>query len=117
MRPEVVKYLLMVVDMDRAVAFYRDALGLTERLITPGWSELACGDAIVALHAGGDGEQRVTGLSLQYADLDAAYGVALDAGASAVRPPEDRPGEPIRLTEVADPEGNVIMLTEMVDQG
>ena len=30
-----------VADMDRAVAFYRDTLGLTLKFASPGWSEFA----------------------------------------------------------------------------
>lgn len=53
MQVECVKYLLYVQDMSRAVQFYRDVLGLTVRMESPGWSEVARGDALIGLHAGG----------------------------------------------------------------
>jgi|TARA_B100000809_G_scaffold245549_1_gene272633 catechol 2,3-dioxygenase-like lactoylglutathione lyase family enzyme len=48
MRIESLKYMLMVQDMDRAVAFYRDVVGLKVNSQSPMWSELAHGDAVVA---------------------------------------------------------------------
>jgi hypothetical protein len=34
-----------------------------------------------------------------------------------VMPPSDRPGEPIRLADVADPEGNVLSIAQPVQAG
>jgi len=39
-----------VADMDRAVRFYRDALGLPLRLQSPGWSEFSTGETSLGLH-------------------------------------------------------------------
>ena len=33
-----------VSDMDKAVAFHRDVLGLPVKFVTPGWSELGDGE-------------------------------------------------------------------------
>lgn len=114
MRPIVVKYLLMVKDMDRAIRFYRDTMGFTEGFSSPHWSELRFGDAVLALHGGGDGSPKPTGLSLQYEDVSKAFEVAIAAGAVKTRAPERRDGEPIMLAVVRDPEGNEIMLTQYV---
>lgn len=111
---ELVKYMLMAEDMDRAVGFYRDVFGLTPKLTSPHWSELAFGDCIVALHGGGSGEWNETGLSFQVTDLDAACRAVASAGGRIVEEPTARPGEPIRLARAVDPEGNQIMLTERV---
>ena len=43
-----------VADMDRAVSFYRDTLGLTLKFASPGWSEFATGDTSLALHPASD---------------------------------------------------------------
>lgn len=112
---EAVKYLLMVQEMERAIAFYRDALGLAVRSESPRWTELAFGDAVVALHGGGTGARSRTGLSVQVSDLAAACHAVAAAGGEVVREPEARPGEPIRLAAVVDTEGNELMLTERVD--
>lgn len=114
MRPMVVKYLLMVQDMNRALKFYRDTMGFTEGFTSPHWSELRFGDAVLALHGGGDGSPSRTGLSLQYEDVSKAFEVALSSGAVKVSAPERREGEPIVLASIRDPEGNEIMLTQYI---
>jgi hypothetical protein len=43
-----------------------------------------------------------------------AFSTAIDAGATAVRTPEQREGEPIILASIEDAEGNVVMLTQYV---
>jgi predicted enzyme related to lactoylglutathione lyase len=116
MKPEAVKYLLMPADMDRAVGFYRETMGFDEGFVSPYWSELRSGDAILALHGGGDGSRNPTGLSLQYADVAAAHDAAIAAGAVSIQPPEQREGEPILLATIEDPKGNVIMLTQYVGE-
>jgi predicted enzyme related to lactoylglutathione lyase len=39
-----------VADMDRAVRFYRDTIGLALKFQSPGWSEFATGETTLALH-------------------------------------------------------------------
>jgi predicted enzyme related to lactoylglutathione lyase len=39
-----------VADMDRAVKFYRDTLGLPLKFQSPGWTEFATGQTTLALH-------------------------------------------------------------------
>lgn len=104
--------MLMAQEMDRALAFYRDTMGFEESFSTPYWSELKFGDAILALHGGGDGTRNETGLSIQYEDVGSVFETALAAGAAAVQPPGQRDGEPIILASICDPEGNIIMLTQ-----
>ena len=43
-------FMLKTQDMDRAVMFYKDVIGLEVKSQSAGWSELAYGDATVALH-------------------------------------------------------------------
>ena len=40
-----------VADMDKAVAFHRDTLGLTLKFASPFWTEFATGETTLALHA------------------------------------------------------------------
>ena len=114
MNIESVTYMLMAQDMDRAVAFYRDVVGLKLRSSSPAWSELTFGDAIVALHGGGNGDLRKTGLNFRVDDLSSAVREVERGGGRVTREPEDRPGEPIRLAEVVDTEGNAFGLTETI---
>ncbi len=43
--------IVFVSDMKRAVAFYRDVIGLPLRFESPGWTELATDGATLALHS------------------------------------------------------------------
>ena len=67
-----VLYMLWVTDMDRAVRFYRDVLGLNVHAQSPNWSELTLGDSTVALHQGSNDSFRMTGLSFEVDDIDEA---------------------------------------------
>ena len=51
MTPPKLKYIIeFVADMDRAVKFYRDVVGLPLKFESPGWTEFATGDTSFALH-------------------------------------------------------------------
>jgi lactoylglutathione lyase len=43
-----------VADMDRAVKFYRDTMGLPLKFQSPGWSEFATGETKLGLHPASD---------------------------------------------------------------
>jgi len=43
-----------VADMDKAVKFYRDVLGLQLRFESPGWTEFVTGETTLALHPASD---------------------------------------------------------------
>lgn len=42
--------IVLVSDMNRSVAFYRDVIGLPLRFESPGWTEFATDGATLALH-------------------------------------------------------------------
>ena len=108
-------FMLMVDDMDRATAFYRDVFGLAVGFMSPEWSELTFGDATVALHGGRAGsDQRPTGLGFEVDDIDAACSAAASAGGTVAMPPTDRPDERIRRADVVDPEGNVVGVAQPI---
>lgn len=49
------RYVIKFVsDMNNAVKFYRDTLGLALRFESPGWSEFATGETTLALHPASD---------------------------------------------------------------
>ena len=65
---------MFVTDMDRAVKFYRDVLGLPLNFQSPGWSEFATGETILALHlATQKNPAGSTELGFNVADLDRFY--------------------------------------------
>jgi len=43
-----------VADMEKAVKFHRDVLGLKLKFESPGWSEFATGETTLALHPASD---------------------------------------------------------------
>ncbi|HLY04227.1 MAG TPA: VOC family protein [Rhizomicrobium sp.] len=45
-----------VTDMERAVRFHRDTLGLPLKFQSPGWSEFSTGDVTLALHPAREGK-------------------------------------------------------------
>ena len=102
--------MLMAEDMDRAVAFWRDGVGLDVRSTSPFWSELLAGSTVIALHGGG-GASSVAQLALRVADVDAACADMVAAGGAVRSGPEDRPDEGIRLADVFDTEGNAFMVS------
>jgi predicted enzyme related to lactoylglutathione lyase len=109
-----VKYLLMVQDMERAITFYRDVIGLELRYESQMWSEMAFGNAIIALHGGGSGDIRETGLNIEVADLETACAEVESGGGKVTAGPDDRAGEPIRLARLVDTEGNSFDMAERV---
>lgn len=114
MKPEKVKFMLMAADMKRAVAFYRDVIGLEEVFVSDFWTELRHGDAIIALHGGHDGSRNATGLSFQYEDVLAMAEKVTKAGAAILQSPQQREGEPILLGVFRDAEGNEVFITQYV---
>ena len=107
-----VKFIVVVQDMDRALAFYRDVLGLEVGMSSPNWSELRLGEAIVALHPGGSGRYTPTGLSFQVEDIETVCEAVVAGGGGLRVAPANRPGEAIVLAELIDSEGNGFMLSE-----
>lgn len=106
------KFLISAEDMDRAVTFYRDVIGLDVKTASPGWSELSLGTAIVALHGGGTGSFQSTGLSFTVDDIERACDEVIRGGGSVRSGPEDRGEEGIFLADLTDTEGNGFMMSQ-----
>ena len=111
-----VVFMLMAQDMDRAVGFYKDVIGLKVNYQSPDWTEMAYGDAVVALHGGGNGEFKGTGLGFTVADVEAACQEVTAGGGKVRSGPAERPGEPILLAMLADTEGNGFELAQETGQ-
>jgi len=113
---------LPVSDLDRSVAWYREALGLTHEstagvpegvafMVAPTGERLellavdpqpsAWDGPIAALRAG------VPHIAWTVDDLDAAHARAVEAGGRSVWTPRDTPEPGLRIAFVADPDGNL----------
>jgi lactoylglutathione lyase len=123
-----VDYVMVnVSEMGRAVAFYRDTLGLQLKFESPGWSEFETGATTLALHgatrAAGSQSQAQGGptagtcsLGFSVPDLDITYAELSARGARFVLPPTDQPNEGIRLAVCLDPDGLPISFAEPLPQ-
>ena len=69
------KYAIkFVADMDKAVKFYRDVVGLTLKFESPGWSEFVTGETTLALHPASDKNPAgKVELGFRVADVEAFY--------------------------------------------
>ena len=85
-----------VADMDRAVAFYRDTLGLTLRFASPGWSEFDTGETSLALHIASDAHPAGSAeLGFGADDIAAFYAAREEKGITFTSPPAQRFGTTI----------------------
>jgi len=116
--PRSLMVIQYVHNMGRAVAFYRDGVGLPVVVESPGWSMLGCGDALLGLHGiyAGVAERPVpyAGLNLLVDELEPALERAVAAGARLVEIREPEPRIPVRLGVLIDPEGNGFELRQQM---
>lgn len=93
-----------VADMDKAVAFHRDTLGLPLAFASPEWSEFATGDTRLALHiADADHPPGTTRLGYAADDLNALYDRRGELGLVFTASPKDQHGT--RIAAFLDSEG------------
>jgi lactoylglutathione lyase len=93
-----------VEDMDRAIAFYRDKLGLELKFQSPFWSEFATGDTTLALHPASDENPAGTvevGFALD--DLGDFYARREELGIEFTRQPREEHG--VHIAQIRDPDG------------
>ena len=88
MAPSLRYVIEFVADMDRAVSFYRDMLGLDVRFESPEWSEIATGETTLALHpASSANPPGSVQLGFTVADLLAVWSDLEGRGVRFTRPP------------------------------
>ena len=104
---------LFVADMDRAVAFYRDTLGLSlEYRAGDDWAQFEAGPIKLGLHAAAGGEVRPGGtVAFTVTDLETSRAGLAAEGVSIGHEGGGERGEP-RFVEFADPDGNALALFE-----
>ena len=97
-------------DMDAAVAFYRDTLGLRLKFESPFWSEFETGETTLALHpASADNPAGGVQLGLGADDLDRLHAEAQSRGIVFTSPPTDMHGA--RIARIRDPDGAEISVS------
>ncbi len=111
---------LEVSDMDRAIAFYKDVLGLPlEYTYEQAWAEFAAGDDTLALMAksndSGDGQATApTGhLALAVENVDQAVAELKEKDVEILSGPHDTPV--CHIATLADPDGNRILIHHRKD--
>jgi lactoylglutathione lyase len=112
--------IVFVSDMKRAVAFYRDVIGLPLKFESPGWSEFATEGATLALHAsegsdpGMENPLKVPagrcrpGLSVT--NLDEFHNRMVEKKVTCIQEPKPIFG--VRIAQYLDPDGLAISVGE-----
>jgi len=99
-----------VADMNEAVAFHRDRLGLPVRFASPHWSEFETGSTTLALHlAGPDDAPGSYQLGFGVDDVDAFCESLAAAGVAVVEAPTDLHGH--RLAKLRYPDGSLFSVS------
>ena len=123
-----IDYTMVVVsDMSRSVAFYRDILGIPLKFESPDWSEFLTGITTLALHGGGliqdpanksNGDKYAGTCSIGFnvEDVDKTYEELKAKGVRFVMPPTQREGEGIKLSVCLDPDGLPIAVAQTMAQ-
>lgn len=103
--------IVFVSEMKRAVAFYRDTLGLPLRFESPGWSEFATEGTTLALHPAGHIPAGTCHPGFMVEDIDAFHKAMEAQGVKCIQPPkkQDFGGT---LAVYADPDGLPISISE-----
>ena len=94
-----------VADMDKAVKFYRDVVGLALKFESPGWSEFATGETTLALHPASDKNPAgKVELGFTVADVQAFYRDMSAKGVLFTMPPKKQDFGGV-LAQFVDSEG------------
>lgn len=93
-----------VSNMEQAVGFYRDKLGLQLKFQSPDWSEFVTGETTLALHAAS--ERNPAGscqLGFATPDLEGLYAQRETLGVEFTAPPAPRHG--VKIARFLDSDG------------
>jgi predicted enzyme related to lactoylglutathione lyase len=109
---------VFVADLDRAIAFYRDDLGLELAMhdADHGYASLQAGAVSLGLAVPGDEQRelvgRHTGVGLAVDDLEAEHARLVARGVAFPMAPERQPWGGF-MALVSDPDGNLFYLDEV----
>jgi catechol 2,3-dioxygenase-like lactoylglutathione lyase family enzyme len=97
---ELVEVVVYTRDMERAIAFYRDVLGLEPDFESPHWTTFRTGVCTFALHAGSEAPDP----TFEVADAAAERERLIAAGIEVTEIREPVAG--LRVFDARDPDGN-----------
>jgi predicted enzyme related to lactoylglutathione lyase len=110
--------MVVVSDMARSVAYYRDVLGLQPGYQSPEWSAFNIGGVTLGLHAAGPhlpvNTQCGVKIGFRTDDIDATVAELERRGAPIVRRSEEEFGV---LVTIADPDGYQIDICQYAARG
>jgi len=105
-----------VSDMDRAVRFYRDVLGLSLKFESPGWSEFAMGEITLALHpASAKSPSGAVELGFTVSNVEEFHQNMVGKGVRFSLPPTKQDFGGV-LAQFADSEGGYCSVGEQQDE-
>jgi predicted enzyme related to lactoylglutathione lyase len=100
-----------VTDMDRAIAFYRDVLGLAIKSQSSKWSEFDTGKTTLALHLVAPEElSSAVEIGFSVPDIQAFYAEMSARGVTFTQPPTPQ-GDTV-LAQFLDSDGNEVSVTQ-----
>jgi catechol 2,3-dioxygenase-like lactoylglutathione lyase family enzyme len=100
-----------VSNMDDAVQFYRDTLGLPLKSQSPGWSEFATGSTVLALHPASErNPPGMVELGFSVDDLKAFHAAMAAKGVTFPMPPKDQDFG--SLAQFLDSEGSACSVSQ-----
>jgi predicted enzyme related to lactoylglutathione lyase len=102
-----------VADMDAAIIFYRDILGLSLKSQSPAWSEFDLGHTSLGLHRGEPQALKPRSgwtLSFEVSDVKASKEFLAAAGVTIVGDFHEIPGGVV--LGISDPDGNPVDLVQ-----
>lgn len=103
MQAKFVYAIRFVADMDAALAFFRDTMGLTVRFATPFWSEFDTGEVTLALHPANDANPAGhTRLGFSTPNLAALHEARAANGLEFTDPPRDEHGTLVSMIRGID---------------
>jgi predicted enzyme related to lactoylglutathione lyase len=109
--------MYLVSDLARAANFYRDVLGLPQKVYNEEWqwAEFDCGNLTLSLKGGEKLPETILGgrIALAVEDIHAAHAELKKIGARILSEPRDF--SVCWAMEILDPDGNMIILHQRAD--
>jgi lactoylglutathione lyase len=106
--------VLIVKDMDRSLAFYRDVVGLSVEMHSPYWSSLSAGNISLGLHPQSQHAKVEPGMGCTFGfEVADILGTVQELKAKGVKIQKEPKHENFGwLAEIVDPDGYTVQLAQ-----